>query len=53
MDRRGESDRFYWTAQGSQLLPYAFFLALEQADAPVSFRDAHNMQKHCFVQGEL
>jgi processive rubber oxygenase RoxA-like protein len=44
-----ESDWFYWTTQGSQLLPYAFFLALEQADAPVLFRDAHNMQKYRFL----
>jgi hypothetical protein len=39
-----ESDWFYWTTQESQVLPYAF-LALEQADAPVLFRDAHTMQK--------
>ena len=25
-----DSNWFYWTTQGSQLLPYAFFLALEQ-----------------------
>jgi len=44
-----DSDWFYRTTQGSQLLPYAFFLALEQADAPALFRDAHNMQKYRFL----
>jgi hypothetical protein len=44
-----DSDWFYWTTQGSRLLPYAFFRALEQADAQASFRDAHNMQKYRFL----
>jgi hypothetical protein len=44
-----DSDWFYWTTQGSQLLPYAFFLVLEQADSTVLFRDARNMQKYRFL----
>ncbi len=41
-----DSEWFYWTSQGSQLLPYAFFVALEQADDQALFRDARNMQKY-------
>lgn len=44
-----DADWFYWTTQGSQLLPYAFFLALEQADGAGLFREARNMQKYRFL----
>lgn len=37
-----ERREFYHLSQGSQLLPYAWFLALEQPDSPALFRaDAH------------
>ncbi|MFO0889517.1 MAG: di-heme-cytochrome C peroxidase [Isosphaeraceae bacterium] len=34
---------FYFTSQGSQILPYDWFLALEQADSTALFRDSQNM----------
>jgi len=46
-----ESDSlwFYNTTQGSALLPYSFFLALEQADSEVLFRDNNNMDKYRYL----
>jgi len=38
-----DSLRFYFTPQGSQVVPYDWFLALEQADSETPFRDAKNM----------
>jgi hypothetical protein len=37
---------FYFTAQGSQLIPYKWFLALEQTAAELPFRDAENMHRY-------
>lgn len=34
---------FYDTTQGSDLLPYDFFMVLEQKDSPTLFRDNENM----------
>ena len=45
----GDSNWFYWTTQGSQLLPYAFFLALEQPNERTLFRDRRNMLKYRFL----
>ena len=39
-----EADRFYNIAQGSHLLPYDWFLHLEQAGATTKFRDAANIR---------
>ncbi len=36
---------FYTTSQGSALMPYAHFMALEQADNEKPFRDPHNMRR--------
>ena len=44
-----DSNWFYWTTQGSQLLPYAFFLALEQPNERTLFRDRRNMLKYRFL----
>ena len=41
-----QSEWFYRATQGSQLLPYAFFVNLEQADSQRLFRDPPNMQKY-------
>lgn len=41
-----QSEWFYWTTQGSQLLPYAFFIALEQANSQSLFRTPRNMQRY-------
>ncbi len=40
-----DSTRFYFTPQGSQIIPYDWFLALEQAETTAPFRDATNMQR--------
>lgn len=39
-----EADWFYNVAQGSQLLPYDWFLHLEQAGSTTKFRDAANIR---------
>jgi hypothetical protein len=46
-----ESDSlwFYNTTQGSALLPYDFFLVLEQADSEKSFRDPLNIDKYRYL----
>ncbi|RYY77250.1 MAG: ribonuclease E [Gammaproteobacteria bacterium] len=46
-----ESDSlwFYNTTQGSGLLPYDFFLALEQADSKELFRTNNNMDKFRYL----
>jgi hypothetical protein len=44
-----ESVRFYFTAQGSQLVPYEWFLALEQATANAPFRDNQNLLRYRFL----
>jgi len=48
-----ESLRYYFTPQGSQLIPYDWFLALEQANATTLFRDNQNMLKYrCLPQNK-
>lgn len=40
---------FYTTTQGSGLLPYDFFLALEQADSEEPFRSTANIDKYRYL----
>ncbi len=40
---------FYNTSQGSQLIPYSWFLALEQKDNSNRFRDNENIKKFGFI----
>ena len=40
---------FYNTSQGSQLMPYAWFLALEQSDNVALFRDNKNIKKLGYI----
>lgn len=40
---------FYFTSQGSQIIPYDWFLALEQADSQTLFRDPQNMLKFRYL----
>lgn len=40
---------FYNVTQGSNLLPYSFFLALEQADSKSLFRDDKNMDHYGYL----
>ena len=42
-------ERFYFTPQGSHLIPYDWFLALERADGPQLLRDNQNMRRLKFV----
>ena len=50
-----EEDRqfFYYTDQGSRLLPYDFFLNLEQATNEKLFRSSDNMLRFGFIPGEV
>ena len=50
-----EKDRqfFYYTDQGSRLLPYDFYLHLEQADSEDLFRSPENMLRFGFIPGEV
>lgn len=43
---------FYYTSQGSQLIPYAWFLALEQADGETLFRDGQHLEKFGYIPQE-
>ena len=40
---------FYFTSQGSQLMPYSWFLALEQADSDKLFRDNANIRRLGYI----
>ncbi len=44
-----DSQRFYFTSQGTQILPYEWFLALEQPDAEALFRDNQNMLRFRYL----
>jgi cytochrome c peroxidase len=46
---REDSNWFYTTTQGSQLLPYPFFIALEQERSTEPFRDVRHMQKYRYL----
>ena len=44
-----ESNQFYFTPQGSQIIPYDWFLGLEQADSTTPFRDNQNMLRYRYL----
>src|SRR5436190_6927737 len=44
-----ESVEFYFTSQGSQILPYDWFLVLEGADGEVPLRDDKNMRRFGYL----
>ncbi len=44
-----QSNRFHFTPQGSQIIPYDWFLALEQVDSTTLFRDDQNMLKYRYL----
>lgn len=46
---RDEALDFYNTSQGSQLIPYSWFLALEQADSQHLFRDKKHIEKLGYI----
>src|SRR5208337_1504840 len=41
--------KFYFTSQGSQIIPYDWFLALEQADSQTLFRENQNILKYRYL----
>ncbi|HYE35436.1 di-heme-cytochrome C peroxidase [Methylocaldum sp.] len=47
-----ERSRFYFTPQGSYLLPYAWFLALEQADKNKPFNSPKHIEKLGYLADE-
>src|SRR6476659_9280636 len=44
-----EAEEFYYTPQGSQLIPYAWFLALEIKDRETLFRDNSHMAQLGYI----
>ena len=44
-----QSVQFYFTEQGSRIIPYDWFLALEQADGATPFRDNQNILKYRYL----
>lgn len=47
-----QRDFFYYTDQGSRLIPYDIFLHLEQADNEELFRSAKNILRFGFIPGK-
>ena len=45
----GDSRRYYFTSQGSQILPYDWFLVLEQPENDQLFRDQKNLLKFRYL----
>jgi hypothetical protein len=43
---------FYFTSQGSQIIPYSWFLALEQADSTTQFRENQNILRFRYLPQE-
>ena len=41
--------RFWFTSQGSQVMPYAWFLHLERADGQMLVRDGRNIRRYLFI----
>lgn len=44
-----DREAYYYLSQGSQLLPYRWFLALEQADSETPFRDDAHMRELGYI----
>ncbi len=44
-----DSQRFYFTSQGSQIVPYTWFLQLEQPDSTDLFREDRNMLRFRYL----
>lgn len=44
-----QSTRYYFTAQGSQIIPYDWFLHLEQAGSEKLFRDDQNILRYRYL----
>ena len=44
-----EKDRFWFTDQGSRIVPYKWFLHLPRADSPALFRDDANIERIRYI----
>src|SRR5262245_22151817 len=44
-----EAEEFYYTPQGSQLIPYTWFLALEVKDREILFRDNSHLAQLGYI----
>lgn len=44
-----DRQRFYYTPEGSYLIPYAWFMALEAADSNVKFSDPNNIYSYGYL----
>lgn len=47
-----QREEFYFTPQGSQLIPYKWFLEREQAGNATAFRDSQNMKRYGILLAE-
>jgi mono/diheme cytochrome c family protein len=43
---------FYFTPQGSRMIPYAWFMALERPDGSGMFADGENLQRYGFIPAD-
>ena len=50
---RGDREGFYYTSQGSQLIPYAWFLALERADGSAPFYEGDGFERYGYLKDPL
>src|SRR5437764_324511 len=48
---RTTKEQFWFKDQGSEMLPYDWYLALEQASSTTLFRDSAKMERLRFTQG--
>ena len=44
-------EKFWFTSQGSRLIPYAWFLALEVVDSEQLFKDESHMREYSYIPG--
>ncbi|WP_046867619.1 di-heme-cytochrome C peroxidase [Microvirga massiliensis] len=45
-------EAFYFTSQGSRMIPYAWFMALERPVEPSMFADTENLRRYGFVPAD-
>lgn len=49
---QSSQQEFYYTSQGSQILPYRWYLYLEQASADTLFRNQENIEKYGYLPSD-
>ena len=45
-------ERFYFTPQGSRMIPHAWFMALERPDGPGMFAAPENLERYGFIRAD-